>query len=83
MNTYHIGEITGSFGMKLAGQEIWFDEGELVYVLAEIYDEEDSNCILWYAIMNPVSKDVIRINSDFIKVKSRGNVMRFPHYNEE
>lgn len=83
MNSYHIGEITGSFGIKVAGQDVWFDEGELVYVLAEIYDEEDSNCILWYAIMNPVSKDVLRINSDFINVKSRGNVMRFPHFNEE
>ncbi|MCT2536552.1 recombinase family protein [Aquibacillus koreensis] len=83
MNSYHIGEITGSFGINVAGLDVWFDEGELVYVLAEIFDEEDSDCILWYAIMQPVSKDVIRINSDFIKVKSRGNVMRFPHYSGE
>ncbi|MGM0975828.1 MAG: recombinase family protein [Bacillota bacterium] len=82
MNSYHIGEITSSFGINVAGLNVWFDEGELVYVLAEIFDEEDSDCILWYAIMKPVSIDVLRINSDFVNVKSHGNVMRFPHFNE-
>ncbi|MGS2777783.1 hypothetical protein ACVBAX_10420 [Robertmurraya sp. GLU-23] len=82
MNSYHIGEITGSFGIKIAGLDVWFDEGELVYIIAEIFDEEDSDYILWYFIMKPVSKDVLRINSDFVNVKSRGNVMRFSHFNE-
>lgn len=67
----------------MAGLDVWFEEGELVYVLAEIFDEEDSDCILWYAIMKPISKDILRINSDFVYVKSRGNVMRFPHLNED
>jgi hypothetical protein len=83
MRSYHKGEITGGFGIKVGGQEVWFDEGELVYVLAEIFDEGDSDCILWYAIMKPTSKEVLRINSDFVNVKNHGNVMRFPHFNEE
>lgn len=83
VDSYHVGEITGSFGINVAGLDVWFEEGELVYVLAEIFDGEDSGCILWYATMKPVCKDVLRINSDFVTVKIRGSVMRFPHFIEE
>lgn len=80
MNKYQVGEITSGFGLQIAGVDVWFDEGELVYVLSEIFDESDPDFILWYVIMKPVSKDVLRVNSDFINLISRGNVLRFAHF---
>jgi hypothetical protein len=66
--------------IEVAGLKVWFDEGELVYVLAEIFDEENPDCILWFAIMKSVSKDVLRINSESVNIISRGETLRFPHF---
>lgn len=73
-NKFHIGEIIVGFE---ATNDVWFDEGELVYVLSELYDPEDSDIILCYVIMQPVSKDVLALDADFVRVLSRGNVSRF------
>ncbi|MFV2050154.1 hypothetical protein ACEWK1_22680 [Metabacillus sp. YM-086] len=82
-NKFHIGEITASFGVNIAGIDVWHNQGSLVYVLAEVFDEEDSNLVLWYVIMKPDSKVVQRVNSDYVNIKSRGIIPRFPHFIED
>lgn len=78
-NNFHIGLINSGFGIEVAGVKICFDEGELIYILAEVYDE-DSDCILWFAVMKSVSKDVIRLNSEFVNIISRGKPLRISHF---
>ncbi|KAB7668924.1 hypothetical protein [Bacillus sp. B1-b2] len=82
-NKFHIGEITASFGVNIAGIDVWHNQGSLVYVLAEVFDEEDANLVLWYVIMKPDSKVVQRVNSDYLNIKSRGIIPRFPHFIED
>ena len=81
-NKFHMGEITASFGVNIAGIDVWNNQGSLVYVLAEVFDEE-SNFILWYVIMQPDSKVVQKVNSDYVNIKCHGIIPRFPHFLEE
>ncbi|MGS2777780.1 hypothetical protein ACVBAX_10405 [Robertmurraya sp. GLU-23] len=78
INKFHIGKIKEGFEDNIKGNDVWFDEGELVYVISELYDPEDSDIIVCFVIMLPVIKDVLTVDSDFVKVLSHGNVSRFP-----
>lgn len=78
MNKFHIGKIKEGFEDNIKGIDVWFEEGELVYVISELYDSEDSDIIECYVIMLPVIKDVLTVGADFVRVLCRGNVSRFP-----
>lgn len=76
---FHVGVINSSFGIQIAGADVCFKEGEVVYILAEIYDKENPECTMWYVVLKPLSKDSLRINSEFVDLMFLENVPRFPH----
>ncbi|MBS4193728.1 MULTISPECIES: hypothetical protein [Bacillaceae] len=78
MNKFHIGKIKEGFEEKIKGIDVWLEEGELIYVLSELFDPEDPDVIIYFVIMLPVVKDVLTVDADFVKVLSRGTVSRFP-----
>lgn len=78
MNKFHIGKIKEGFEEKIKGIDVWLEEGELIYVLSELFDPEDPDVIICFVIMLPVVKDVLTVDADSVKVLSRGNVSRFP-----
>jgi hypothetical protein len=78
MNKFHIGKIKEGFEDKIKGIDVWLEEGELIYVISELFDPKDPDVIICFVIMLPVVKDVLTVDADFVKVLSRGNVSRFP-----
>jgi hypothetical protein len=78
MNKFHIGKIKEGFEDKIKGIDVWLEEGELIYVISELFDPEDPDVIICFVIMLPVVKDVLTVDADYVKLLSRGNVSRFP-----
>ncbi|MCG7314819.1 hypothetical protein MHL30_17000 [Priestia flexa] len=78
MNKFHIGKIKEGFEDKIKSIDVWLEEGELIYVISELFDPEDPDVIICFVIMLPVVKDVLTVDADYVKLLSRGNVSRFP-----
>ncbi|MGM0975827.1 MAG: hypothetical protein ACQEW2_23195 [Bacillota bacterium] len=77
-NDFHIGEITLDLEEKIGGVGVRFDEGELVYVISEMYDPLDSENIICFLVKKPVSKQVIGLDTKLVNIFCLGDVLRLP-----